>query len=100
MAVTNVADRPLATQLIADLEQAAGQLRTVQRVPAAAEDFHFPQLDDWREERDVRIALRDAVVSRNADLWVQAAEREVAWRGSTQHARVEAAWQLAARAGY
>ncbi len=97
-AVANTPFGPLATQLIAALENAAGQLRRVQGVPADAEAYHFAQLDDWREERDLRVAQRDAIVSRNADLWAQSVDREVAWRASPAHQKTEAvAWQLAAR---
>jgi len=89
---------PLATQLVAELETALARLRSAGRVPEAAEAFHFLQLDDWKEEREVRSGQRDSVLSRSADGWVQAVEREVAWRASALHHRAEAAaWTLAAR---
>jgi len=91
---------PVAMELIAALDAGSGRLRAVGAVPAEAEAYHFLQLDDWREERDLRVVQRDAIQSRNPDLWAAAQEREVAWRGSGLHERAEtAAAQLAVVAG-
>jgi hypothetical protein len=95
--VGNTAFGPLATQFIAELENAGTRLRAAGRIPSAAESYHFLQLEDWHQERDVRITQRDAVVSRNAELWDAGIQRETTWRSTAQHQRTEtAAWQLAA----
>ena len=90
----------VATQLAADLTSASDRLRAYrQAVPKPAELYHLAQLDDWREERALRLAYRDAAVARKPDLWQQTAAREAVWRASPAHQRVETlAWQLAARA--
>jgi hypothetical protein len=96
--VGNATFGPLATQLVAELEMAMARLRSAGRVPEATEAYHFLQLDDWKEEREVRVGQRDGVLSRSADGWAQASERELAWRASALHHRAEAAaWTLAAR---
>jgi hypothetical protein len=89
----------VATQLVAALEGATARLRGAGTIPPEAESYHFLQLDDWREERDLRSAQRDAIQQRNADAWTLATDREVAWRASALHAKAEvAAAQLAVRA--
>jgi hypothetical protein len=93
----NSAYGPVANELIADLDAGVARLRAAGAVPAAAEAYHFLQLDDWREERDLRQTQRDAIQSRLQDLWAATLEREAAWRGSPLHERTEAAAsQLAA----
>ncbi|MGI8424666.1 MAG: J domain-containing protein [Chloroflexota bacterium] len=87
----------VATQLIAELEGATARLRATGSVPPEAEAFHFLQLDDWREERELRVSQREAAQNRNSDAWATAVERENAWRLSGLHAKVEVrAAQLAA----
>ena len=89
----------IATQLIAALEGATARLRGAGAIPPEAESYHFLQLDDWREERDLRVAQRDAVQNRNADAWTLATDREHTWRTSPLHTKTEvAAAQLAALA--
>lgn len=89
----------VATQLIAALEGATARLRSAGVIPPEAEAYHFLQLDDWREERDVRFAQREAVQNRNPEAWSTATERELAWRVSALHGKAEvAAAQVAALA--
>lgn len=95
----NPAAAGAASELLVALEAAAAGLKRSGRVPAAAESFHFGQLEDWNEERQIRRAMRDALVSRNGDLWAQATAQELIWLGSQRHLETEAgAWQLAALA--
>ncbi|MBI3970676.1 MAG: DnaJ domain-containing protein [Chloroflexi bacterium] len=97
-AIANPVFPNVATQFAAELNTAMGRLKEVSSVPRTVEAYHFQQLDDWREERALRLAYRDAAVTRNPDLWAQTTEREAAWRASARHHRTEAlAWQLAAR---
>ncbi|HET7771014.1 MAG TPA: DnaJ domain-containing protein [Chloroflexota bacterium] len=89
----------VATQLIAALDGATARLRGAGAIPAEAEGYHFLQLDDWREERELRTAQRDSVQNRSPDAWTLAADRESAWRISPLHTKAEvAAAQLAALA--
>ena len=81
----------VATQLIAALEGATARLRAAGAIPPQAEAYHFLQLDDWREERELRAAQREAIQSRNPEIWAAAAEREHAWRTSPLHAKAEIA---------
>jgi curved DNA-binding protein CbpA len=98
-AVGNASFGSASTQLVAALEGAAARLRGAGAIPPEAESYHFLQLDDWREERDLRTAQRDAIQSRNADAWIVAADREATWRTSALHTKTEvAAAQLAALA--
>ena len=87
----------VATQLIAALEGASARLRAAGAIPREVEAYHFLQLDDWREERDLRFAQREAIQNRSQDAWTAAAERDLAWRTSALHTRTDlAAAQLAA----
>jgi hypothetical protein len=87
----------VATQLIAALEGAIAGLRAAGAIPREVEAYHFLQLDDWREERDLRFAQREAIQNRSQDAWNTTAERESAWRTSALHTRTDlAAAQLAA----
>lgn len=91
----------MATQFIADLQAATDRLTSAGDIPRDVEAYHLAQLADWREERSLRQAYRDAAVSRRPDLWAQTAERELAWMASLPHQQVEVLTaELAARLGH
>ena len=89
--MTNPSFGSIATQLIAALEGATARLRAAGAIPPEVEAFHFLQLDDWREERDLRFVQREAIQNRNPEAWGAASERELAWRTSALHAKAEVA---------
>jgi|GEM_PF-2654690 len=96
-AVSNANFQTAATQLIAALEAGSTRLKSVSPVPKQVETYHLLQLDDWNEQRELYLAYRAAVLSRNQELWAQTAALEAAWRDSPQHEQTEArAWELAA----
>ena len=90
-AVGNSSFVSVAAQLIAALEGATARLRSVGSIPQEAETYHFLQLDDWREERELRAAQRDAIQNRSPEAWSTAADRETAWRTSPLHTKAEVA---------
>ncbi len=96
-AVSNAGFQTVSTQLVAALEAGSARLKSVSPVPKQAESYHLMQLDDWNEQRELYLAYRAAVLSRNQELWTQTAALEAAWRDSPQHEQTEVrAWELAA----
>ncbi len=88
-AVSNADFASAAGRLVADLDTAIVRLKSVNRIPPEVETYHFLQLQDWQEERQLVLAYRDAAVTRNVDLWARAAEVEAAWRASSAHQQTE-----------
>jgi hypothetical protein len=78
-----------AARLAADLDAATARLKGANRIPPEVEAYHFLQLQDWQEERQIVLAYRDAAVTRNGDLWARTAEVDAAWRASAPHQQVE-----------
>ena len=90
-AAGNPAFGSAVTQLIAALTGATARLRAAVAIPPQAEGYHFLQLEDWREERELRTTQREAIQNRNPGAWSAAAERETAWRTSRLHTKAEVA---------